>query len=77
MACHKPHGHEAGARKFQQKKNAAIFRILLNKVSFHRICGVEGITVSTVYRKIDLTFVFGMFNFMEIHEMICFDEIWV
>jgi transposase-like protein len=34
-------------------KNAAIFRLLVNKVPFRRICEVEGITMSTLYRKID------------------------
>ena len=34
-------------------KNAAIFRLLVNKVPFRRICEVEGITLSTLYRKID------------------------
>ena len=34
-------------------KNAAIFRLLVNKVPFRRICEVEEITMSTLYRKID------------------------
>lgn len=34
-------------------KNAAIFRLLVNKVPFRRICEVEGITMSTLYRKIE------------------------
>jgi len=34
-------------------KNTAIFRLLVNKVPFRRICEVEGITMSTLYRKID------------------------
>ena len=34
-------------------KNAASFRLLVNKVPFRRICEVEGITMSTLYRKID------------------------
>jgi len=34
-------------------KNAAIFRLLVNKVPFRRICEVEGITMSTLYRKIN------------------------
>jgi transposase-like protein len=34
-------------------KNAAIFRLLVNKVPFRRICEVEGITMATLYRKID------------------------
>lgn len=34
-------------------KNAVIFRLLVNKVPFRRICEVEGITMSTLYRKID------------------------
>jgi transposase-like protein len=34
-------------------KNAVIFRLLVNKVAFRRICEVEGITMSTLYRKID------------------------
>lgn len=34
-------------------KNAAIFRLLVNKVPFRRICEVEDITMSTLYRKID------------------------
>ncbi|MCP4116913.1 MAG: IS1 family transposase [Desulfobacteraceae bacterium] len=34
-------------------KNTAIFRLLVNKVPFRRICKVEGITMSTLYRKID------------------------
>lgn len=34
-------------------KNAAIFRLLVNKVPFRRICEVEGVTMSTLYRKID------------------------
>ena len=34
-------------------KNAATFRLLVNKVPFRRICEVEGITMSTLYRKID------------------------
>jgi transposase-like protein len=34
-------------------KNAAIFRLVVNKVPFRRICEVEGITMSTLYRKID------------------------
>jgi transposase-like protein len=34
-------------------KNASIFRLLVNKVPFRRICEVEGITMSTLYRKID------------------------
>ncbi len=34
-------------------KNAVIFRLLVNKVPFRRICEVEGIGVPTLYRKID------------------------
>ena len=34
-------------------KNAAVFRLIVNKVPFRRICEVEGITMSTLYRKID------------------------
>lgn len=34
-------------------KNAAVFRLLMNKMPFRRICEVEGITLSTLYRKID------------------------
>ena len=34
-------------------KNAAIFRLLVNKVPFRRICEIEGITMSTLYRKIN------------------------
>ena len=34
-------------------KNAATFRLLVNKVPFRRICEIEGITMSTLYRKID------------------------
>jgi transposase-like protein len=34
-------------------KNAAVFRLLVNKVPFRRICEVEGITMSTLYRKIN------------------------
>jgi transposase-like protein len=34
-------------------KNAAIFRLLVNKVPFCRICEVEGIIMSILYRKID------------------------
>jgi len=33
-------------------KNAAIFRLLVNKMPFRRICEVEDITMSTLYRKI-------------------------
>jgi len=34
-------------------KNAAIFRLLVNKVPFRRICEVEGVPMPTLYRKID------------------------
>lgn len=34
-------------------KNAVIFRLLVNKVPFRRICEVEGIGMPTLYRKID------------------------
>lgn len=34
-------------------KNAAVFRLLVNKVPFRRICELEGITMATLYRKID------------------------
>ncbi|MBT6340159.1 MAG: IS1 family transposase [Desulfobacula sp.] len=34
-------------------KNAAIFRLIVNKVPFRRICEIEGITMSTLYRKIN------------------------
>ncbi len=34
-------------------KNAGIFRLLVNKMPFRRICEVEGITMDTLYRKID------------------------
>jgi hypothetical protein len=40
-------------RQRKPYKNAAIFRLLVNKVPFRRICEVEGITMSTLYRKID------------------------
>ena len=40
-------------RQRKPHKNAAIFRLLVNKVPFRRICEVEGITMSTLYRKID------------------------
>ena len=41
------------ARQRKPHKNAAIFRLLVNKVPFRRICEVEGITMSTLYRKLD------------------------
>jgi len=40
-------------RQRKPHKNAAVFRLLVNKVPFRRICEVEGITMSTLYRKID------------------------
>jgi transposase-like protein len=40
-------------RQRKPHKNAAIFRLLVNKVPFRRICEVERITISTLYRKID------------------------
>ena len=39
-------------RQRKPHKNAAIFRLLVNKVPFRRICEIEGITMSTLYRKI-------------------------
>lgn len=41
------------ARHRKPHKNAAVFRLLVNKVPFRRICEIEGITMSTLYRKID------------------------
>lgn len=43
----------ATVRHRKPHKNAAIFRLLVNKMPFRRICEVEGITMSTLYRKIN------------------------
>jgi transposase-like protein len=40
-------------RQRKPHKNAVIFRLIVNKVPFRRICEVEGISMPTLYRKID------------------------
>lgn len=54
-ACHKTFSvsQKPTSRQKTTHKNKAIFRLLVNKVPFKRICEVHEISAPTLYRKID------------------------